>query len=54
VKAGTPNASALRRSTISEDDLQEALRLRVIDEMKKVKAAYLERDEAITAVQVSQ
>lgn len=50
VRSGLPDTLALRRSTISQEDLQEALRLKGIDEMKKVKAAYLERDGAITAI----
>jgi uncharacterized membrane protein YcaP (DUF421 family) len=53
VKNGTPNFPALRRSSISEDDLREALRLRDIDELDQVKAAYLERDGVITAIKTS-
>ena len=53
VDDGELDRSALRRARMSEGDLYEVLRLNGVTDMRKVAAAYLERNGAVSVVQKS-
>jgi uncharacterized membrane protein YcaP (DUF421 family) len=51
VENGHMNVSEMRRTNISEKDLYEAFRTQGIEDIKKVKKAFLERSGKISAIQ---
>lgn len=50
IENGKLNRDNMRRSHISESDLHEELRLRGIDDIHRVKRAYVERSGAISVI----
>jgi uncharacterized membrane protein YcaP (DUF421 family) len=50
VEDGVPLVENMRRSHISRHDLEEALRLKGVDDIQKVRRAYKERNGEISVI----
>ncbi|MFL5729975.1 MAG: DUF421 domain-containing protein [Cytophagaceae bacterium] len=54
VENGILNKTEMKRTNLSENDIHEAMRLQGMDDIKKIKKAFLERSGKISIVQTTE